>query len=49
MRFEIYTRADGKHGYRLKGSNGEVMAQAEGFHSQGQRAPCDQDRERRCG
>lgn len=35
MKFEIYTRADGKCGYRLKGGNGEVMLQAEGFANAG--------------
>ena len=35
MRFEIYTREDGKAGYRLEGNNGEVVMTAEGFHSEG--------------
>lgn len=35
MRFEIYTREDGKVGYRLEGANGEVVMTAEGFHSEG--------------
>jgi len=35
MKFEIYPRADGKVGYRLKGNNGEVVMTAEGFHSEG--------------
>lgn len=35
MRFEIFTREDGKVGYRLEGNNGEVVMTAEGFHSEG--------------
>lgn len=35
MKFEIYTRKDGRVGYRLKGGNGEIMLHAEGFHSEG--------------
>lgn len=35
MKFEIYPHKDGKVGYRLKGANGEIMFQAEGFHNAG--------------
>ena len=35
MKFEIFPREDGKVGYRLEGNNGEVVMQAEGFHSEG--------------
>lgn len=34
-KFEIYPRADGDHGYRYKGGNGEIMFAAEGFVTPG--------------
>lgn len=35
QKFEIYTRADGKVGYRFAGGNGETMFSAEGFATEG--------------
>lgn len=35
MKFEIYTRKDKRVGIRLKGNNGEIVLQGEGYHSEG--------------
>lgn len=35
MKFEIYTRKDKRVGVRLKGNNGEIVMQGEGYHNEG--------------